>query len=86
MRIRTLRTAVPLTLLLALSVHAQESRGQEDCFNDDHRLSRNDLEPPMTSMPALVVSDQDISRVLAAITEQERRVRETRTETGPGKQ
>ena len=70
--------AGPLTLLLALSTAVQPLQAQEDCFNDDetvaHAVAKNDLEPPMTPMPALTVSDEDFARVLAAIAEHERRI------------
>ena len=67
---------VLLMFFLAFSV-----RAQEDCFNDDPRLmSRNDPEPPSTPVPALTVSDQDISGMLARISEQESRVNESRAQ------
>ena len=74
MRIRALGAAsLPLALLLSLATHTQQAQGQEDCFNDDHRLSRNDLEPPSAPIPALTVSAQDLASVLASIAEHERR-------------
>ena len=83
MRIRALRTSGLALLLLALSTSIQQAQGQEDCFNDDHRLSHNDLEPPMTPTPALTVSDQDIAPVLASINEPERPVDSARAYRDP---
>ncbi|MFT5172231.1 MAG: hypothetical protein ACI8W7_000395 [Gammaproteobacteria bacterium] len=60
--------------LLAFSLQAQQVQAQEDCFNDDHRVLRNDLEPPSgPTMPALTVSDDDLATVLAAIAKHEGR-------------
>jgi len=73
-RIRVPRWA----LFLAFALSGAQAQAFEDCFNDDDTLAQsakhNDLEPPLTSMPALTVSDEDFARVLAAIAEHEQRI------------
>ena len=73
-RIRVRRWA----LFLALALLGSQAQAFEDCFNDDDTLAQsgnhNDLEPPLTPMPALTVSDEDFARVLAAIAEHEQRI------------
>ena len=68
------RLCLTVAALLTFSLQAQQAQAQEDCFNDDHRVSRNDLEPPSgPTMPALTVSDDDLATVLAAIAKHEER-------------
>ena len=63
---------------MAFALLGSQTQAFEDCFNDDDTLAQsenlNDLEPPLTPMPALSVSDEDFARVLAAIAEHEQRI------------
>ena len=79
MRRRSFRIrALQWVLFLGFAHLSAHAHSFEDCFNDDDTLARsaihNDLEPPLTPMPALTVSDEDFARVLAAIAEHERRI------------
>lgn len=72
------RCGLTVAALIIFAAQAPLAQAQEDCFNDDHRLSRNDLEPPFApTMPALTVSDQDLASVLAAIAKHEGRASAT---------
>jgi len=65
--------------VLAFAVSGGAASQPADCFNDDeepvHRSPVNDLQPPAVERlpPVLRVTDEDVSAVLRAIAEHERR-------------